>query len=942
MGLASKARSLLLASSAIFLIAACTQGEEIASPGAMSPGTGGGGAGGGGGTGGGGTGTTSDTCPSGFTTLDPVDLPGTTEDQTVCSLSGTILTDLTLPFVDNNNDGLGVAYRIDGRVNVGVDIGFDGAAPGGDAATLTIEPGVVLFGETGSDYMVVNRGSRLIADGDVNAPIVMTSLDDLESGQVDRPNSIGEWGGLVILGRAPISECMTGTFGTPSCSNEIEGVTAPAASFGGGEAGDNSGILRYFQVRYAGNPVSADNELNGISFGGVGSGTIVDFVQVHNNSDDGIEMFGGTANLRHIVLTGNDDDSLDTDFGWNGNVQYVVVAQRDGRGDNGFEMSNAGDAALPTDPTIANFTIVSTTRAASPGRGIRLNTGHVGRFINGVIEDSTEECIRWDSTAGDGDATYDGYPDDPGFFSVSFDCPTLATDPLGDAAVAADANNQTGGNSITSNFQSGTMEEAPFATAFDLTTISSFFDDTDYLGAFGPDDTETNNWATGWTFALFTDPGCPAGTNTTGITKAGKNVCEVPSGAKTTDLTLTRNNHYELLGRVDIGVDVGFDGTAAGGVAADLIIEPGTTIFGNNGSDYLIVNRGSRMFANGTVSNPVVMTSEQDLDTPANMKDTRLDNIGEWGGLVILGQAPISECMTGTFGTPSCSNEIEGVTAPAASFGGGDAADDSGRLTYLQVKFAGNPISADNELNGISFGGVGSTTVVDFVQVHNNSDDGIEMFGGTADLKHIVLTGNDDDSLDTDFGWNGDVQFVIVKQRDGRGDNGFEMSNAGDSALPTDPTIANFTIVSTTRAASPGRGIRLNTGHVGQFINGVVTDSTEACIRWDSTAGDGDATYDGYPDDPAFEHSLFDCPTLATDPLGDAAVAADPDNTSTTSVALINGFINDSAVAGRPAHPDLSGTFGSFFTNTGHIGAVENSSDDWWADWACGLAADDC
>ncbi len=930
MAMANQFRSLLLASGAAVLLAACTQGEEIASPGASAPGT----PPGGGGGGGGGGGVSADVCPSGFTQS------GDVAGRVVCDVAGTILSDLTLEFEDTDGDGLSVLYRLDGRVNVGVDIGFDGTAAGGDPAVLTIEPGVTIFGETGSDYMVVNRGSRIEAAGEESAPIVMTSRADLEAGEVNRPDSTGEWGGLVILGRAPISECMTGVFGTPSCSNVIEGVTAPEASFGGGITTDNSGTLRYFQVRYAGNPISPGNELNGISFGGVGSLTEINFVQVHNNSDDGIEMFGGTADLQHIVLTGNDDDSLDTDLGWNGRVQYLIVAQADGRGDNGFEMSNAGDPGLPTDPTIANFTIVSTTRAADAGRGIRVNTGHVGRFYNGVIVDSTEECLRWDSTAGDGDGAYDGYPDDPAFFSVSFDCPTNSTDPLGDAAIAADVNNKTTGATITANYQAGAMEVSPGATAADLTLVDAFFEDTDYLGAFGPNETETNNWATGWTFALFSDPGCPSGTSDTGTTLAGKRVCEITAGDKT-DLTLTRNNHYELLGRVNIGIDTGFDGLAVGGVAADLVIEPGTTIFGNTGSDYLVVNRGSRIFANGTMQNPVVMTSEQDLQTAAAFKSTRLDSTGEWGGLVILGQAPISECLTGVLGS-SCSNVVEGVTAPEASFGGGDTTDDSGRLMHVQVKFAGNPVSPGNELNGITFGGVGSTTVVDYVQVHNNSDDGIEMFGGTVDLKHIVLTGNDDDSLDTDLGWNGNVQYLIVKQRDGRGDNGFEMSNAGSATLPTDPTIANFTIVSTTRVADPGRGIRLNTGHVGRFINGVVTDSTEACIRWDSTAGDGDATYDGYPDDPAFDYSLFDCPTLATDALGDDAVAAGTMNTSTTSVSLINGFINDAAVAGRTPHPDLNGTVDTFFENTGYIGAVENSSDDWWEGWSCGLVADDC
>ncbi len=944
MGMASKARSALLAGSAIFLLAACTQGENIASPGATNPGTPPSGGGGGGGGGGGTTDPVSgDTCPTGFSAGPVVDLPSGA-DQVSCDVAGTVLSDTTLAFKDDDGDGIPVAYRINGRIDVGVDTGFDGTAAGGDPAVLTIAPGVTLFGESGSDFVVVNRGSRLEADGAANAPIVMTSRADLEAGQTNRADAIGEWGGLVVLGQAPINDCATGTLGTPSCSNTIEGVTAPEASYGGGAAANNSGTFRYLQVRFAGFPLAAGNELNGISFGGVGNGTTVDFVQVHNNSDDGIEMFGGTTNLRHIVLTGNDDDSLDTDQGWTGRAQFIVVAQADGRGDNGFEMSSTGAGVTPaTNPLIANYTIVSTTRASEPGRGQRLNTGHIGRFMNGVVTDSTEACLRWDDP-GDGNDSYNGVAADPTFNSVIFDCGggLERSDPDAPGAVAtvgADANNQIGGATITTNFQAGPMELPPMATPVAVEGVDMFFTEADYLGAFGPTETETNNWATGWTFALFTDPGCPTGTSQSG-TINGDRVCLL-TGIQTDDITLTRGSVYELDGRVDVGVDVGFDGAAATGDPAVLTIEPGVSVFGNSGSDFLIVNRGSEIRSNGTRANPVVLTSEADIqDTTA--PGNRLDSTGEWGGLVILGRAPINDCATGTLGTPSCSNTIEGVTAPEASYGGGVVGDTSGSLMYTLVKFAGFPLAAGNELNGISFGGVGNGTTVNFVQVHNNSDDGIEMFGGSADLRHIVLTGNDDDSLDTDQGWNGRVQYVIIAQRDGRGDNGFEMSSTGSGVTPaTDPTIANFTIVSTTRASSPGRGMRINSGHIGRFFNGIVTDSTEACLRWDDP-GDGDATYDGYPVDPSFDNSLFDCPTVSTDPVGEAAIAAGADNTTVVDVNLINGFINDTAAAGRTAFTDLNGTVDTFFENTTYIGAVENSSDDWWADWTCGLAAEDC
>ncbi|MCK5748660.1 MAG: hypothetical protein KAH44_20765, partial [Oricola sp.] len=428
-------------------------------------------------------------------------------------------------------------------------------------------------------------------------------------------------------------------------------------------------------------------------------GTVVEYVQVHNNSDDGIEMFGGTTNLKHIVLTGNDDESLDTDNGWSGDVQFLVIKQRNDGGDNGMEMSSAGvGVALPTNPTIANFTMVTDGRVTDPSNAFRINTGHIGRFINGVVNHASgAPCIEWATTAGNGAAGYQGLGVDPTFNSVLFDCNGAD---LGEAdtvaaadSVADDANNVVGPNSLSMMFFPGTNEQT--MTPFDITRLGgSFFEDADYVGAFSPEETPTNNWATGWTFALFPEPACPAGTNETGV-KDGVKVCSI-AGVKTADITLTRVNYYELEGRVDIGVDVGAD--VAGGDPAELTIEAGVTIFGNSGSDYLVVNRGSQIFSNGTRQNPVIFTSEADIDNPSR---NDLNNISEWGGLVVLGRAPINRCFGGgTPGQNDCQNTVEGVTNPEAQYGGSLATDSSGSIMYTQVKFAGFPVSEGNELNG--------------------------------------------------------------------------------------------------------------------------------------------------------------------------------------------------------------------------------------------------
>ncbi|WP_161539476.1 hypothetical protein [Hyphobacterium indicum] len=918
----------LLLIAAAGTLAACSQGSNIASPGTTNPGTPpGGGGGGGGGTGGGGAAT----CPAGFTcAATPV------AGNTVALLSGAVLANLTIPAVQ------GVAYRIDGRVDIGSDVGADGNA-GGTAARLTIEPGAVLFGNSGADYLVINRGSQIEANGTAANPIVMTSQADLERRADNDPSNddggsnISEWGGLVILGRAPINRCRdAATPGTAQCENIIEGVTNPDAIYGGGLPNDNSGILRYVRVQFAGFAINTQgNELNGITMGGVGDGTTVENIQVHNNSDDGVEMFGGTANLRNVVLTGNDDDSLDTDNGWQGALQNLIIVQRADGGDNGVEASSAGNGVTPlSNASISNFTIVGNRSNA-----MRLNTGTVGLYMNGVI-DYGQECFRYQSSAGDGVAGYGGVGVDPSFQSVLFDCDGGLSTGNSDAAAAtgavnANANNVVGASSLAARLFPGPNENG--MTATDPSAVDGFLQNLGYVGAFGPNDTETQNWAAGWTFALFPDPVCPVGTTDTSIEINGTNVCRL-SGIITDDIRLTRGNLYEIAGRIDVGIDVGADGTAAGGDPASLTIESGVTLFGDSGADYIVVNRGSQIFSNGTAAAPVIMTSENDV---TNAAGDRIDAISEWGGLVILGRAPINRCRdAATPGTVQCENIVEGVTNPDAIYGGATPNDSSGSLTYTRVQFAGFAINTQgNELNGITFGGVGNGTTVNNIQVHNNSDDGVEFFGGNVNVRNLVLSGNDDDSIDTDNGYQGNIQFAIVVQRANGGDNVVEASSAGNGVTPlSNANVSNFTFVA---RAGGGNGFRLNSGTVGRYINGVLNEQGDACFRYQSSAGNGTAGYQGIGQDPSFDSVLFDCAggiETANSEAGtaQAAINGGTNNVvgaSSLSATFINGANEAAVTAIDPA------TVNAWFQPATYAGAVQNNQDRWWAGWSCGLEA---
>jgi hypothetical protein len=683
----------------------------------------------------------------------------------VCELTGEITTDVELT--------AGNLYQLVGKVVIGGD--------NANSATLTVQAGTTVYGGTSSDFLVISRGSQLLVNGTRTAPVTFTALEDLLGNVSD--NTRGLWGGVVINGNAPINDCPEGAQGgTASCTKEGE---ANSGLFGGADPGDSSGSLRYMVVKYAGSNVDPENQLNGIAFQGVGSGTSVEFIQVYNNLDDGIEFFGGTVNARYVVLTGNADDSLDWTDGWQGSIQYLQIDQAADAGDNGIEADNReGDEnAQPRSmPSIANMTI----NGNSGERGVRLRRG-TGLFLYNSLVTRNASCldVSGESLALLGsDIIFDG---------VSLDC-----------AEIVDGDNP---ELVSFLASSNVAENGPVQPA-DLSG-DNFFDNTDYVGAV---EDPANDWLTGWTVGMpdttLPDYGCPAGT-TEGAAINGTPSC-VLAGTIMSDLTLTRGNYYVLDGKVVVGGD--------NTNSAVLTIQSGTTIIGDDDDDFLVISRGSRIVANGTDMSPVTLTAIEDVEGAGNLADAR----GLWGGLVINGNAPINDCPEGAEGgTVACTKEGE---ANSGLFGGADANDSSGVLNYVVVKYAGSNVDPENQLNGIAFQGVGAGTSVDFIQVHNNLDDGIEMFGGTVNIKHVVLTGNADDSMDWTDGWTGDAQYVYIAQSASAGDNGIEADNreGDENAQPrSNPTIANMTIVGNTAE----RGILLRRGTGADIYNSLLTGS---------------------------------------------------------------------------------------------------------------------
>jgi len=169
--------------------------------------------------------------------------------------------------------------------------------------TLTINPGTQIFGQQGADFLWIRRGSKIMAEGTPDNPIVM-------SGALQQ--AAGEWGGLVIAGNAPVNGCNAPVNGCNAgvnpCEVPFEAITSEF--FGGNNPNDNSGLVKYTQILFAGFAVRPNEELNGLTLNGVGAGTVLQFIQVHQGLDDGVEMFGGTAQMKHLVLTNNGGGSL--------------------------------------------------------------------------------------------------------------------------------------------------------------------------------------------------------------------------------------------------------------------------------------------------------------------------------------------------------------------------------------------------------------------------------------------------------------------------------------------------------------------------------------------------------------------------------------------------------------------------------------------------------
>ena len=438
--------------------------------------------------------------PAGLT--DSGTITGPTGTWRVCTLPARVTRSVTLAKIP------GLLYALGGRVDVGAD-GGPATTAADTNVTLTIEPGVIVFGNTGVSWLLINRGNRISAIGTPTRPIIFTSRDNILG--LNSDSSQGQWGGVVLNGRAQITDCIApaATPGTVSCERQTEGAVDPAL-YGGATNTDNSGRMSYVQIRFSGFVLSANSELQALTTQGIGSGTILNHIMSFNSSDDGAEFFGGRVNMKHFISVGADDDNLDTDVGIKANFQYVLVVQRAGAGDSMIEADsdNANDGNLPRQNTrVSNFTFIQrSANSFGNNASILLRGGTDYGLVNGVLASNPlNPCLRI-SRAQTASGTADTALDEvgaPGFRSVHMQCAAqkyIGSNGVTDARVAEIFGTGTNNNSdaytpsLTSTFVNGPVEAA--IIAFDASTLDPFFERTTYVGAVRD---ATDNWYRNWT-----------------------------------------------------------------------------------------------------------------------------------------------------------------------------------------------------------------------------------------------------------------------------------------------------------------------------------------------------------------------------------------------------------------------------------------------------------
>ena len=821
--------------------------------------------------------------------------------------------------------------------------------------TLTIEPGTVikaattgLVQRTGIPNLVaalwVTRGGKLNAIGTAERPIIFTFAGD----DVNNPNDVpfdlsGQWGGIVLCGRALINSAVDIAGNVANPKFEIfEGTTENGFGdhvFGGNDDNDSSGTLRYVSIRYPGTVFAANRELNGLTMGAVGRGTDISYVEVFHSSDDAFEWWGGNVNTHHLVAAFCEDDDFDTDQGYRGTNQFWFGIKppwngsTDSRGfetDGDLNQSASGEAPK-SQWVVHNATLIGRGKSVTGfGGGVAWNARDEAApnvfnsvfadFATGVLIDndgiaeflSGQADLRnsvFDVTAGPSAANTNAN----GLFNDAARMNTIVPALLG-------------GISYTNNQGLNPRPQPGSPALGNVAPQGAGLTPTTYRGAFSTYD----HWADGWTALAQM-----------GHLNDGRNPVTVTNDI-TANTTWYATNQYILRTVIYVKTNV------------TLTIEPGTVVkaattglLQRTGIPNLVaalwVTRGAKLNAIGTVDKPIIFTF--DGDNLNSSIDVPFDLSGQWGGIVLCGRALINSAVDIAGNVANPKFEIfEGTTENGFGdhvFGGNDDNDSSGTLRYVSIRYPGTVFAANRELNGLTMGGVGKGTDISYVEVLHSSDDAFEWWGGCVNTHHLIAAFCEDDDFDTDQGYRGTNQFWfgIKPPWNGSTDSrGFETDgdlnqSASGEAPKSQWLVHNATLIGRGKSVTGfGGGVAWNARDEAapNVVNSVFADFALGVL----IDNDGIAEFtSGLAD---LRSSIFDVtagPSAANTNAN--GLFSDTTRMNTVEPAGLSGisYTNDMRLNPRPAgsSPALSNVApqGTGLTPTTYRGAF--AQDDQWA-----------
>ncbi|KOO34777.1 lipoprotein, partial [Chrysochromulina tobinii] len=718
----------------------------------------------------------------------------------------------------------------------------------GIQAGVTIYASLVAAGGGGAPALIIEKGGFLLAKGSATMPITFTAFNPTVSSNSSVSTDTtstdtvvetrGKWGGLILLGNAPTNVATTTT---------IEGITAK--TYGGTNPTDSSGSMQYVRVGHGGAVVGANNEINGITFGGVGSGTVVDHCEVAFNADDGFEFFGGTVDVKYLSVLFVIDDAFDTDEGYQGRGQYLFAMTGLG-GNHGTEMdsmTNGNLNSLPrSHPAFYSMTFIGGGASGRTGGLMRQREGTGGKFGNIVLTNARDIGLLNNDCGAESrtsvlpatSVSIDTYlyfspnniingaatPISFGTGCIAGAFSALTVDP-GLTNVPASMLDYRGLSSTFNPLPTATGAACQSAKDAPPNGEHPFFSTVSCKGAFG---TSTDNWLAGYSWLACS--GKMIGSTCTGIPTTPfatlLDTAAAVGGALSASASWTNTTSYLLAAQLFVQSGV------------TLTIAAGTSVYGlpvmdTDPAPAIVVLKGGSISASGTFSLPITFTSvlaESALSssvtvlTDSNENAITLGKCGKWGGLILLGNAPTNAPTT---------TLVEGITG--YSYGGTAPTESSGTLQYVRVWHGGAIVGANNEINGITFGGVGSGTTVAYCEVAYNADDGFEFFGGTVNIKYLSVLFAGDDAFDTDNGYVGKGQFLFA-MTGSVGNHGAEMDSRFGSLPRSHPAFYGMTIVGagalSTRAGNAMMRLREGTG--GKFGNMILANATHPGIRIDT------------------------------------------------------------------------------------------------------------